>query len=82
MREISCIIKKILVECLNNEISTKDLQSNTELVNELNLNSLIYVEFIVRVEDYFKIEISDDYLDMSKYVTYGDLEEVLLRSIS
>lgn len=41
------------------ELSTEEMNENTELVNDLGLNSLDVVNVIVAFEDEFNIEIPD-----------------------
>ncbi len=57
------------------ELSTEEMNENTELVNDMGLNSLDVVNVIVAFEDEFNIEIPDRIIkdlrtigDISKYI--------------
>lgn len=66
-------VKKILVEDLNVEESEITLDS--ELINDLGINSLELADLICLCEENFDIEIEDD--DLRGFITVGDVVKYL-----
>ena len=66
-------VKKMLVEDLNVEESEITLES--ELINDLGINSLELADLICICEDNFGIEIDDD--DLRGFITVGDVVKYL-----
>lgn len=50
-------------------------------LSESDINSLNFIKFIVSFEDAFKIEVANQYLDISQYETIGQLIETLEKII-
>lgn len=62
-------IKEIIVEQLGVEESAVEMDTN--LMKDLEADSLDAVEIIMAIEDHFEIEIPDE--DAEKFQTVGDL---------
>lgn len=61
-------VKEIIVKVKNDELFTKELiNDDTHLINEVSLDSLQLINFMLRVEDEFKIQIDFDNLDMDNF---------------
>ncbi len=66
-------VKSILVEEL--QINEADITLESELVNDLGINSLELADLIMVCEEKFDIEIKDD--DIRKFLTVGDIVNYL-----
>jgi len=62
-------VKNLLVEEL--DIDENDIAPDTQLVNDLGINSLELADLVLLCEDTFGVSISDD--DIHKFVTVGDV---------
>ncbi len=65
--------KKLLVSHL--DIDPSDIKMESELTNDLGINSLELADLVLLCEDKYDIEIDDD--DIRKFVTVGDVVEYL-----
>ncbi len=66
-------IKELLVEELS--INEDDITLESELVNDLGINSLELADLVLQCEDKFDIEISDEMIN--SFVTVGDVVDAL-----
>ncbi len=66
-------IKELLVEELS--INEDDITLESELVNDLGINSLELADLVLQCEDKFDIEISDEMIN--GFVTVGDVVDAL-----
>ena len=66
-------VKDLLVNEL--DIAEADITLDTQLVNDLGINSLELADLVLLCEDTFGVNISDD--DIHKFVTIGDIVEYL-----
>ena len=62
-------VKDLLVNEL--DIDEGDIALDTQLVNDLGINSLELADLVLLCEDTFGVAISDD--DIRKFVTVGDV---------
>ena len=62
-------VKDLLVNEL--DIDEGDIALDTQLVNDLGINSLELADLVLLCEDTFGVSISDD--DIHKFVTVGDV---------
>jgi len=62
-------VKDLLVNEL--DIAEADIALDTQLVNDLGINSLELADLVLLCEDNFGVTISDD--DIHKFVTVGDV---------
>ena len=66
-------IKKILVEDL--QIDPDEITMESELINDLGINSLELADLVLLCEEKFDIEIKDD--DIHKFISVGDVVNYL-----
>ncbi len=66
-------VKDILVEEL--QVNESDITLESELVNDLGINSLELADLIMVCEEKFDIEIKDD--EIRKFLTVGDIVNYL-----
>ncbi|MCL2517443.1 MAG: acyl carrier protein [Oscillospiraceae bacterium] len=66
-------IKKILVEDL--QIDPDEITMESELINDLGINSLELADLVLLCEERFDIEIKDD--DIHKFISVGDVVNYL-----
>ena len=66
-------LKKILVEELS--LNPDDVTPNSELANDLGVNSLELADLVLVCEDEFGVEFNED--DIHKFITVGDVVEYL-----
>ena len=66
-------VKNILVEEL--QINEADITLESELVNDLGINSLELADLVMVCEEKFDIEINDE--DIRKFLTVGDIVSYL-----
>ncbi len=66
-------LKSILVEEL--QLDPNDVTPESELQNDLGINSIELAELVMRCEDEFGIEIQDE--DIHKFITIGDVAQYL-----
>ena len=66
-----------VIELLVNEldISASDITPETQLVNDLGINSLELADLVLQCEEKFDIEISDE--EIHKFITVGDVANYL-----
>lgn len=51
-------------------------------IQEVGINSLNYIKFIVAIENEFDIEVEDEYLDITQYTYVEDLFNAVEKMIS
>ncbi|MDW3650740.1 MAG: acyl carrier protein [Bacteroidia bacterium] len=73
--EITEKLKKIMKAYLEEGIDLENITSDTDLINDLKINSMHLVDIILDLEDEFNIEISDD--DAEQMLTVGKSIEVI-----
>ena len=71
--DIRKIVSDIVLEYIYVNIEDSDIKDETELVADLNIDSIIYIQIVVNVEERFGIEFDDDMLDMMTITTFGKL---------
>jgi len=68
-------LKKIVTPYTQNKIALKDFGSETDLINDLQINSANLVDVVLDVEDEFNIEIDNDSMD--GMLTVGDAVAII-----
>lgn len=66
-------VKKMLVDDL--QVEPGDITMESELINDLGINSLELADLVLMCEEKFGIEIKDD--DIHKFITVGDVVNYL-----
>ena len=69
MRNIDEELKEIIVTCIDG-IDKKDITEETDLIKDLGYDSVNIIQLIVKLEEYFEIEIDDEYLDEENLTEY------------
>ena len=78
--EILDIVKKVLSE-LNSETNIKNrIDLDTELFRDLNLDSLLFSNLILSMEEAFDVPIENDLLFEADLITVGDLVELMKKA--
>jgi acyl carrier protein len=70
MREITDKIIDILVEVKENPVLADEYNENSKIFDDIGLDSLEMINFVLKVEDEFNIEINFDEFD------YSNMEDV------
>lgn len=73
--EITEKLKKIMSTYLDEGIDLENITAETDLINDLKINSMHLVDIVLDLEDEFDIEISDD--DAEQMLTVGKSIEVI-----
>lgn len=69
-------LKNLIMECKEGIVEEKII-NKTNLVEDLNFDSIELIHFIVRVEEEFDIEFDDDDLEIDKIVVFEELVRVI-----
>ena len=69
-------IKNIIKDHIDFEFDINEMDNNVALT-DYGVDSLKYIAIILALEDYFKIEIPDNYLDFSKSNTIKKLNSII-----
>ncbi|GHH76880.1 hypothetical protein GCM10018793_23650 [Streptomyces sulfonofaciens] len=59
-------VRKVLAEVLPGELQAQDIPEDADMVTELGLDSLTAIEFLLRVEDEFDIELDYENLSLAQ----------------
>ena len=78
--EIISKLKTIVKPYVQNEEGFKNLNENTDFINDLEINSANLVDIILDVEDEFKIEIDND--SMEKMLSVKATVEIIQTKIN
>ncbi len=66
-------IKKILSEVKDTPVAVMTLSDDTDIINDIGLDSLQMVTFMLKLEEELNIEIDFDNLDFSTLMSVGSL---------
>ena len=72
-------VRKIIAESLN--IDSEILSNDIKLIDDLEVDSIAFIQLVVEAEDEFGIEFPDDKLDFSSFITVADIESTILKLI-
>lgn len=70
-------IKEVLSEVKENSSAVATLSDNTDIINDIGLDSLQMVTFMLKLEEVLEIEIDFDNLDFSNLTSVGSLCDFL-----
>lgn len=80
------IVKEKLIEILadvkENESLKNEINDATDLINDLGLDSLQMINFLLRLEDEFDIEFDFDNLDYSQMLSFGKLNKYIEKQVN
>lgn len=69
--------KKGIIKCLNNiGVIVEDISLEEKIESHL-IDSISYVSFIVELEQYFDIEIPEEYLGNQSIQNFNDIEVII-----
>ena len=71
------ILKTIISRCVAYEIDIQLINNDTDLVSEFGFSSVNIVQLVVEIENTFKIEISDEDMQIEKLSNYGLLISII-----
>lgn len=74
-QEILPKLKKIVTPYTQNKVALEDFGTDTDLINDLGINSANLVDVVLDVEDEFNIEIDNDSMD--GMLTVGDAISII-----
>ncbi|MBW4970990.1 acyl carrier protein [Croceibacter atlanticus] len=72
-------LKPIITVYLPEDVEVKDINKDSHLMNELNINSAHLVDIVLDIEDEFNIEISND--DIEQMQTVEDAIQAIERKL-
>ena len=71
-KKLKSLIMEYKEGVVENEITNK-----TNLIDDLHFDSVELIQFIVRLEEEFNIELDDDDLEIEKIVVFDELVKVI-----
>lgn len=74
-------VAKVLTEVMSKNIQLNELTDEVDLIDEIGLNSLQFLEFILALENEFDVEIDVGSLDLRYFKKYMYLEKFINESI-
>jgi len=72
-------LKKLINNCIWNELPYTDITAETKFKEDLGFNTLDYVELLILIENTYKIQIPDN--EFEKVETFGDALNLLIKLI-
>ncbi|MAM23637.1 acyl carrier protein [Croceibacter atlanticus] len=72
-------LKSIITVYLPEDVEVNDINKDSHLMNELNINSAHLVDIVLDIEDEFNIEISND--DIEQMQTVEDAIQAIERKL-
>lgn len=75
-------MKEKIIEIIRNACALEENNITLEtMLQDISLDSLSFIEFLVRIEETFNIEFEAEELDMSGWETVGDILKEVERKI-
>ena len=74
-------IAKALTEVLSRNVEPNELTNEVDLIDEIGLNSLQFLEFILELENEFDVEIDVGSLDLRYFKKYEYMEKFIKECI-
>lgn len=69
-------VKKIIIQ-VNEVLSNIDINKETNLINDLGFESIMIMELIIKIEETFLFEFSDEEMEIEKIIIVGNLVETI-----
>lgn len=69
-------LKKIIIQ-ISGILSNVDINEETNLINDLGFESIMIMELIIKIEETFLFEFSDEEMDIEKIMIVGNLVEII-----
>lgn len=76
--DVTNAIIDILMDIVQIDISRKDVNQDTSIYRDLLFDSILFIEYIVRLEEYFEICIDDDLLNLEQFETVGSTAKYIV----
>ena len=70
-------LKEILTHISTSTYTPEDIRDDTDLVMDLQYDSVQWITLIVELEEQFEVEFEDELLLMESLQTYGQLKNTL-----
>ncbi len=71
----------VLASAKRQELTREDINEQTDLVDDLEFDSISFVKLVVDIENLFGIEFDDDMLDYEILTSYGKLWEYVRQAL-
>ncbi|WP_430409978.1 acyl carrier protein [Kordia sp.] len=75
-------VAKVLTEVMSKNIQPNELTDEVDLIDEIGLNSLQFLEFILELENEFDVEIDVGSLDLRYFKKYMYIEKFIKECIA
>ncbi|NVO12135.1 MAG: acyl carrier protein [Bacteroidales bacterium] len=75
-------LSRILADVKEDDSIINKINDSTDLINDLGLDSLQMINFLLKIEDEFNIEFDFDNLDFSLMLSFGRLTKFIEKQIS
>ena len=76
-KEILDKINAAIKETINREVNDEALQEDVDIITSIGINSIDAINILVRIEEAFNFEISDDDLSAELLQTTGNLADYI-----
>jgi acyl carrier protein len=80
-REIITTIKDILRDSLKDTVAVEDIRDNTNLIEEIRLDSIQAMEILLQVEEKFDIMIDDEDLNKQLFSSMSSLSDYVMKKL-
>ncbi len=74
-------LKEILTRISTSTYTPEDIRDDTDLVMDLQYDSVQWITLIVELEEKFEVEFEDELLLMESLQTYGQLKNTLSKML-
>jgi acyl carrier protein len=74
-------LKELIKEISDNRLNKEDINDDTNLLEDIGLDSIQIMNLVVEIEAQFEIEIGDDDLIMDKLAVFGNLKTLVINSV-
>lgn len=74
-------LKRLVLENTLSLEQTEDISDETDLISDLNYDSIAAIQLIVDIENTFEIEVEDAYLSLEAIAQFGKLKSGILRQL-
>lgn len=75
-------LKNIIVKAAKKSCDVTDINEDTNLVDNLGLDSLAMIELILEIEKVFNVQMDDEDMDINILTKYTSLKELIVRKIN
>ena len=82
MQNVEEIIKDAVVMALNYRVPSEEITGETNLLTDLLIDSLAYVQLVIDLEEKFNIEMNEEIMDINAMQIYSDFVNAVLKAIA